>query len=208
MKVYAIDGITPVVDPTAYVHPTAVLIGDVIVGPRCYVGPAACLRGDFGRLILKEGANIQDTCVMHGFPNSDTVVEEDGHIGHGAVLHGCTIKKNALVGMNAVIMDGAVVGESSIVAAMGFVKAKFEVPDRTLVAGSPAKVIRELSEGEISWKSAGTRQYQDLAVRSLNTMEEVEALTEVEPDRKRLNIDVEEVIPLYKLKEQQANKGG
>jgi len=201
MKVYAIDGITPVIDPTAYVHPSAVLIGDVIIGPRCYVGPAACLRGDFGRLVLKEGANIQDTCVMHGFPGTDTVVEEDGHIGHGAVLHGCVVKRNALVGMNAVIMDGAVVGESSIVAAMAFVKAKFEVPDRSLVAGSPARVIRELSEEEIAWKSAGTKQYQDLAVRSLNTMQEVDALTEVEPDRKRLSFD-EEVIPLYQAKQQ------
>jgi len=200
MHVYAIDGITPVVDPTAFVHPTAVLIGDVIVGPRCYVGPAACLRGDFGRLILKEGANLQDTCVMHGFPNTDTVVEEDGHIGHGAVLHGCVVKRNALVGMNAVIMDGAVVGESSIVAAMGFVKAKFEVPDRTLVAGSPARVIRELSEKEIAWKAAGTRQYQDLAVRSLTTMERVEPLTEVEPDRKRMEIETSDVIPLYQAK--------
>ncbi|BBB29702.1 phenylacetic acid degradation protein PaaY [Neptunomonas japonica] len=201
MKVYEIDGVTPVIDPTAYVHPTAVLIGDVIIGPRCYVGPAACLRGDFGRLVLKEGANIQDTCVMHGFPNSDTVVEEDGHIGHGAVLHGCVIKKNALVGMNAVVMDGAVVGESAIVAAMGFVKAKFEVPDRTLVAGSPVKIIRELSDKEIQWKSQGTAQYQDLAVRSLSTMREVEALTSVEPDRKRLEIDVN-VKPLYQVKEE------
>jgi len=200
MKVYSIDGITPVIDPTAYVHPSAVLIGDVIIGPRCYVGPAACLRGDFGRLVLKEGANIQDTCVMHGFPGTDTVVEEDGHIGHGAVLHGCVIKRNALVGMNAVIMDGAVVGESSIVAAMAFVKAKFEVPDRTLVAGSPARVIRELGEEEIAWKSTGTRQYQDLAVRSLNTMQEVDPLTEVEPDRKRLNVG-EDVVPLYQIKQ-------
>lgn len=200
MHVYAIDGITPVVDPTAFVHPTAVLIGDVIIGPRCYVGPAACLRGDFGRLILREGANLQDTCVMHGFPNTDTVVEEDGHIGHGAVLHGCVVKRNALVGMNAVIMDGAVVGESSIVAAMGFVKAKFEVPDRTLVAGSPARVIRELSDKEIAWKAAGTRQYQDLAVRSLTTMERVEPLTEVEPDRKRMEIETSDVVPLYQAK--------
>jgi len=200
MKVYSIDGITPVIDPTAYVHPSAVLIGDVIIGPRCYVGPAACLRGDFGRLVLKEGANIQDTCVMHGFPGTDTVVEEDGHIGHGAVLHGCVIKRNALVGMNAVIMDGAVVGESSIVAAMAFVKAKFEVPDRTLVAGSPARVIRELGEEEIAWKSTGTRQYQDLAVRSLNTMQEVDPLTEVEPNRKRLNVG-EDVVPLYQIKQ-------
>ena len=198
MKVYAIDGITPVVDPTAYVHPTAVLIGDVIVGPGCYVGPNACLRGDFGRLELKRGANLQDTCVMHGFPGTDTTVEEDGHIGHGAVLHGCVIGKNALVGMNSVIMDGAVVGESSIVAAMSFVKAKMEVPDRTLVAGSPARIIKELTDKEIDWKSAGTRQYQDLTLRSMNTMQEVEPLTEVEADRPRLDVGVEGAIPKYK----------
>ncbi|WP_428033374.1 phenylacetic acid degradation protein PaaY [Amphritea sp.] len=198
MKVYSIDGITPVVDPTAYVHPTAVLIGDVIVGPGCYVGPAACLRGDFGRLELKKGANLQDTCVMHGFPGTDTVVEEDGHIGHGAVLHGCVIGKNALVGMNSVIMDGAIIGESSIVAAMSFVKAKMEVAPRTLVAGSPARVIKELTDKEIDWKSAGTRQYQDLAIRSMNTMQEVEALTEVEADRPRLDVGIEGVVPKFK----------
>lgn len=198
MKVYSIDGITPVVDPTAFVHPTAVLIGDVIVGPNCYVGPAACLRGDFGRLELKKGANLQDTCVMHGFPGTDTIVEEDGHIGHGAVLHGCVIGKNALIGMNSVIMDGAVIGESSIVAAMSFVKASMDVPARTLVAGSPAKVIKELTDKEINWKSAGTKQYQDLAIRSMNTMQEVDALTEVEADRPRLEVGMEGVIPKYK----------
>lgn len=126
MQVYSIDGITPVVDPTAYVHPSAILIGDVIIGPGCYVGPAASLRGDFGRLILEEGANVQDTCVLHGFPGTDTVVEKDGHIGHGAVLHGCRIGRNALVGMNAVVMDGAEIGAESIVAACAFVKAAFK----------------------------------------------------------------------------------
>jgi phenylacetic acid degradation protein len=166
LRVYAIDGIVPVVDPTAYVHPSAVLIGDVIVGPGCYVGPCASLRGDFGRLILERGANLQDTCVMHGFPGTDTVVEEDGHIGHGAVLHGCRIGRNALVGMNAVIMDNAVVGESSIVAASAFVKAGAEIPPRSLAAGMPAKVIRVLSDEEIAWKVDGTRTYQDLARRS------------------------------------------
>ena len=98
MTCYAIDGIGPVVDPTAHVHPSAVLIGDVIVGPGCYVGPAASLRGDFGRLVLEEGSNLQDTCVMHGFPGTDTVLEANGHVGHGAVLHGCRVKRNALVG--------------------------------------------------------------------------------------------------------------
>jgi phenylacetic acid degradation protein len=186
VKVYEIDGVRPVVHPTAYVHPTAVLVGDVIVGPRCYVGPLACLRGDFGRLILEEGANVQDTCVMHGFPGDDTVVEVDGHIGHGAVLHGCRVGRNAMVGMNAVVMDKAVVGAESIVGAAAFVKAGMVIPPRSLVLGAPARVVREVTEDEVKWKSFGTKQYHDLAVRSMKTMREVEALTEVEPDRKRI----------------------
>src|SRR5690606_9727539 len=145
-KVYAIDGLRPVVDPTAYVHPTAVLIGDVIIGPGAYVGPLASLRGDFGRIVLKEGSNVQDSCVVHGVAENDTVIEEDGHIGHGAVLHGCTIGRNALIGMNAVVMDQAVIGESSIVAAMAFVKVGLVIPARRLVVGAPARVLRELTD--------------------------------------------------------------
>ncbi|RJG07541.1 phenylacetic acid degradation protein PaaY [Noviherbaspirillum cavernae] len=187
VKVYSIDSVTPVVHPTAYVHPTAVLIGDVIVGPRCYVGPLACLRGDFGRLVLQEGANVQDTCVMHGFPGTDTVIEIDGHIGHGAVLHGCHIGRNAMVGMNAVVMDGAQIGESSIVAAAAFVKAGMIVPPSSLVVGAPARVMRTLREDELAWKITGTKQYHELTERSLRSMREVEALTEVEPDRVRVD---------------------
>lgn len=195
VKVYEINGVTPVVHPSAYVHPSAVLIGDVIVGPGCYIGPLAALRGDFGRLILEQGANLQDTCVMHGFPGCDTVVEADGHIGHGAVLHGCRIGRNALVGMNAVVMDKAVVGADSIVAAMSFVKAGMVVPARSMAVGSPARVLRTLSDEEIKWKSEGTAQYQELAVRSMRTMREVEALSEVETGRKR--IDWETSLPLH-----------
>jgi phenylacetic acid degradation protein len=186
VKVYEINGVTPVVHPSAYVHPSAVLIGDVIVGPRCYIGPLASMRGDFGRLILEEGANLQDCCVMHGFPGDDTVVEVDGHIGHGAVLHGCRIRRNAMVGMNAVVMDQAVVGEDSIVAAMSFIKAGMVIPPRSMVMGSPAKVVRELEDKEIAWKSFGTTQYHELTVRSMQTMREVESKDEVEPDRKRI----------------------
>ena len=122
VKVYSIEGVTPVVDPSAYVHPSACLIGDVIIGPECYIGPNACLRGDFGRIFIGKGANIQDCCIVHGFPERDTVVGENGHIGHGAVLHCCLIGRNALVGMNAVVMDKAEVGESSIVAAMALIR--------------------------------------------------------------------------------------
>lgn len=197
-RVYSIDGLVPVVDPTAFVHPSAILIGDVIVGPHCYVGPCASLRGDFGRLILETGANLQDTCVMHGFPGTDTVVEANGHIGHGAVLHGCRIGRNALVGMNAVVMDNAIVGADSFIAACSFVKAGLIVPPRTLAAGMPAKVIRELNDDEIDWKGEGTRTYQELTRRCLATLVETEPLTQVEPARKR--IEMPDVMPLVERK--------
>ena len=142
VKVYSIDGVTPVIDPTAFVHPSAVLIGDVIVGPGVFIGPCASLRGDFGRLVIRAGANFQDCCVMHSFPGGDCVVEEEGHIGHGAILHGCLIKRNAMVGMNAVVMDRAVVGESALVAASCLVGAGMEIPPRTLVAGVPGSIFQ------------------------------------------------------------------
>jgi phenylacetic acid degradation protein len=186
MPFYAIDGLVPVVDPTAYVHPTAVVIGDVIIGPQVYVGPCASLRGDFGRLVLKAGSNLQDNCTMHGFPGSDTVVEENGHIGHGAVLHGCVVRRDALVGMNAVVMDEAEVGEASFVAASAFVRAGMKIPPRTLVAGVPAKPVRELSEQELGWKLEGTRTYQRLVDRCHASLKEVQPLQAEEPGRKRL----------------------
>jgi phenylacetic acid degradation protein len=199
LTVYSLDGVVPVVDPTAFVHPSAVLIGDVIVGPGCYIGPAACLRGDFGHIEVRAGANIQDTCVLHGYPGLGTVVEEDGHIGHGAVLHGCRIERNGLVGMNAVVNDNAVVGDSAIVAAMAFVKAGMVIPPRTIASGVPARVLRALTDTELAWKAEGTRHYQGLARRSLATMRAVAPLPAPEPDRKRL--DLPEMLPLSVLKE-------
>ena len=186
MPCYSLEGVIPVVDPTAYVHPSAVLIGDVIVGPYCYVGPAACLRGDFGRIVLHAGANVQDTCVIHGFPDQETLVEENGHIGHGAVLHSCVVRRDAMVGMNAVVMDEAEVGEKAIVAACAFVPAGMKVAPRTLVAGVPAKVLRELSDAEVAWKLEGTRVYQDLTRRSLASMQEVQPLAALDADRPKL----------------------
>jgi len=186
---FAIEDLIPVVDLTAYVHPTAVLIGDVIVGPRCYVGPAASLRGDFGRIVLRDGANVQDTCVIHGFPDSDTIVEIDGHIGHGAVIHGAHIGQNAMVGMNAVVMDRSEIGESAIVGAMAFVREGTIIPPRSLALGIPARVVRQLSDTEIAWKRTGTVQYQKLAGRSLASQRAVEPLRAVQPDRPRFKGD-------------------
>ena len=162
MPCYAIDGLVPVVDPSAHVHPTAVLIGDVWIGPGVYIGPCASLRGDFGRIVVEDGANIQDTCVLHGFPDRDMLVEADGHIGHGAVLHGCVVRRNALVGINAVVNDNAEVGESSIVAAMTFVKAQFVVPPARRRAD--CRPICERSPMRQAERDA-TRRYQ-LAVRA------------------------------------------
>lgn len=188
MPVYSLEGITPVIHPDAYVHETAVLIGDVIIGAGCYIGPNASLRGDFGRIIVEAGANVQDTCVMHTFPGKDCRVERGGHIGHGAVLHGCCIRANAMVGINAVVMDDADIGESSIVAAAAFVAAKFECPPRSLVIGVPAEIKRELSDREVEWKTRGTLEYQQLVGRYHASLRRTEALTEPEADRGRMKV--------------------
>jgi phenylacetic acid degradation protein len=202
VRVWAINGVTPVVDPDAFVHPSAVLIGDVVVGAGCYIGPGASLRGDFGHIEVHAGANLQDCCVMHGFPGTGTIVEEEGHIGHCAILHGCIVQRGALVGMNAVINDNAVIGELAIVAAMAFVKAGMIVPPRMLVAGVPAKVVRTLSDEEIAWKVEGTQSYQELARRSLATMVETDALAKAEPGRKR--IELPELLPLSAIKKRRS----
>ncbi|MCH2143148.1 MAG: transferase hexapeptide repeat family protein [Phycisphaerales bacterium] len=183
MPCFSYEGITPVVHPDAFVHPSAVLIGDVHVGPRCLVGPCAVLRGDIGRLIMEAGSNIQDTCVVHCFPGKDVIVHEHGHVGHGAVLHGCTVGRNALIGMNAVLMDDVHVGENSIVGALAFVKERTEIPAGTLWAGSPARQIKELTAEEIGWKSRGTDVYQYLAARHQATESEVEPLAEADDTR-------------------------
>ncbi|MDX2103490.1 MAG: phenylacetic acid degradation protein PaaY [Alphaproteobacteria bacterium] len=196
--IYAFEGLVPVVDPAAYVHPTATLIGDVIVQAACYVGPGAVMRGDFGRLILGPGANLQDTCVVHGFPATDTVIEENGHIGHGAVLHGCRIGRNALIGMNAVVMDGAEIGEDSFVAAMCFVKAGLKVPPRSLVAGVPGRVVRAVTEAEVAWKTEGTAEYQMLARRCRDGLRPAKPLSAPEANRPRLGTSA--VDPMYLAK--------
>ena len=197
-QVYAIDGIVPVVDPSAFVHPSAVLIGDVIVAARAYIGPCASLRGDFGRIVVEEGANIQDHCTMHGFPGKDTVAGAESTIGHGAILHGCVVRRGALVGMNAVVNDNAEVGEDAVIAALAFVKAEARIPARALAAGIPARVLRELTADEIRWKHENMLLYQQLAVRSATTMKRVEALTR--PEAGRTRIDIPGAIPLSELK--------
>jgi carbonic anhydrase/acetyltransferase-like protein (isoleucine patch superfamily) len=199
-KVYEIDGVIPVIDPTAFVHPDAVIIGDVMIGPECYIGPCACLRGDFGRIVIGVGVNIQDACVIHTFPELDVIVEDNCHVGHGSVLHGCTVRKNALIGISSVIMDHAVIGENAFVAAMAFVKSGTLVGANMLFAGIPAKEIRRLTEEELQWKSNGTMLYQRLAARSLETMKEALPLQSVESDRKRLSPTKNDACTLPEMK--------
>ena len=200
-KVYALEGVIPVVHPSAYVHPEAVLIGDVRVGANCFIGPYACLRGDFGIVEVHEGANVQDHCMLHSFPEKKVVVETLGHIGHGAVLHGCIVKRNALVGINATVMDDVIVGEEAFVGGNAFVKAGFEIPPRTLVSGVPARIIRELSENEVRWKTHGTAQYQHLATRYAGSLEPAEALAELENNRPSLQCDRNTSVALHELKQ-------
>ena len=194
MPIYELAGVTPVVHPSAYVHPTAVLIGDVHVGPKCYIGPLASLRGDFGSSHLGKGVNIQDCVVIHSFQNLPVVVEDFGHIGHGAILHGCIICKDALVGMSATVMDKAVIGERSFVGAHSFVKTNDQLPGASMILGTPAKVVRALSEDEMNWKHKGTEAYIALAEESLKSCRETTALTEPEPNRQTISIG-QKVLP-------------
>lgn len=188
MPVYRLGEFIPVIDPAAYVHPEAVVIGDVIIAADVFVGPGAVLRGDFGRIQLDQGSNLQDTCVMHAFPDKDCVVKKDGHIGHGAILHGCVIGENAMVGMNAVVMDDSVIAKDSMIAACSFVGAGFSCEERSMIMGIPAKVTRTLKDEEIQWKTHGTGEYQQLAVRCKDQLEIATPLTEAQANRPRVSV--------------------
>lgn len=186
MPVYAFEGIVPVVHPTTYLHPTAVLIGDVIIGPRCYVGPGASLRGDFGRIAIEGDSSVQDSCTLHTSASSDCIVRRGATIGHGAILHGCLIGENALVGMNAVVLDHAEIGDECLVAALSLVKSDMRAPQRSLVAGNPAAVVKTMAEDAIRWRNNGQGEYQRLAERSRTLLVECAPLAEPEADRRRI----------------------
>ena len=173
MPIYRLDNMTPVIDETAYVHPSAEIIGDVVIEAHCYIAPGAVLRGDFGLIHVKHHSNIQDNCILHSFPDQDCIVAAYGHVGHSSVLHGCQLQDNVLVGMNAVIMDEVVIAKNSIIAANSLVPAKFSCEPASLILGSPARVKRALSEQEIAWKSEGTEHYVQLAQRYLSSCEPI-----------------------------------
>lgn len=197
MPSYEIDGVVPVVDPTAFVHDSAVLIGDVIVGPGCYIGPHASLRGDFGRIIVGEGSNVQDNCVIHAFPGADAVLKPGAHIGHGVTLHGCTIGSYALIGIGSIVLDGAVIEDEALLGAGSLVTAGSRIPAGMLALGRPAKAVHELDAETLAWKRNGVRIYQDLARRSLATLRPVTPLTEVETDRQRVSTGTDVSKPLH-----------
>jgi len=187
MPCYSFEGIRPVVHPTSFLHPTASLIGDVIVGPGCYIGAGASLRGDFGRIIVEGDTSIQDNCTLHTGSGSDCVIKRGATVGHGAVVHGATIGENALVGMNTVVLDDAEIGAESLIGAMSLVKSDMRAPARSLIAGNPAKIIREMPTEAIKWKNDGQGEYQRLARMSFTDFAECEPLTEVEPERRRVS---------------------
>lgn len=181
--IFEFNGIKPVIHRSAFVHPLAAVTGDVIIGSDVYIGPGAAIRGDWGRIIIRDGGNVQENCTIHLFPGTTITLQESVHVGHGAVVHGAHIGKNALIGMNAVIMDNAVIGEESIVGALSFVKASEAFEARSLIVGNPAKRIGEVSDKMIAWKTKGTKLYQQLPSACHKTLKVCEPLREMTPDR-------------------------
>jgi len=174
---YSFKGFVPVVHPSAYVHPQAVVTGNVIIGKNVYVGPGAALRGDWGGIVIADGCNVQENCTIHMFPGVTVHLYEGAHIGHGAIIHGATIGKNCMIGMNAVVMDNVVIGDESIVGALAFVKADMVVPPRSLLVGNPAKIIKEVSDEMLAWKTKGTALYQALPNEMYEHAQPCEPLT-------------------------------
>lgn len=183
-NVYSFDGFIPVIHESAFVHPNATVTGNVVIGRDVYVGPGAAIRGDWGGVVIEDGCNVQEGCVIHMFPGVTVVLERAAHIGHGAIVHGARIGENALVGMNAVVMDNAVVGAGCIVGALCFVPSKMEIPPRKVLVGNPAKIVKDVSDEMLAWKTEGTALYQALPARLHATLQPVEPLRELPADRK------------------------
>lgn len=181
--IYAFDDFIPVVHETAFVHPQAAVTGNVIIGRDVYIGPGAAIRGDWGGIVIADGCNVQENCTIHMFPGVTVLLDEGAHIGHGAVVHGAHIGANVLVGMNAVVMDNVDVGAGSIVGALCFVPADMKIPPRSVVVGNPAKIVKEVSDEMLAWKSDGTRLYQQLPAAMRASWRAVEPLREIPADR-------------------------
>ncbi|MBL7663341.1 transferase hexapeptide repeat family protein [bacterium] len=182
-NIYAFQGFTPVVSPKAFVHPQATVTGNVIIGADVYIGPGARIRGDWGGIVIEDGCNVQENCTIHMFPGVEVRLEAGAHVGHGAVIHGARLGKNCLIGMNAVVMDNVEIGSGSIVGALTFVPADTKVPDRSVVVGNPGKVVKQVSNEMLEWKTDGTKLYQLLASQCLNELQACEPLREIPKNR-------------------------
>lgn len=180
--IYQFKGFTPVVHESSFVHPLAAVTGNVIIGKNCYIGPGAAIRGDWGQIILENGVNVQENCTVHMFPGKSITLKESAHVGHGAIIHGANLGRNCLIGMNTVIMDDAEIGDECIVGAMAFVKAETKIPNRSLVVGNPAKIVKQVSDEMIAWKTKGTALYQQLPSDCHESLKEVEPLREIPKD--------------------------
>ncbi|HEY2721936.1 MAG TPA: transferase hexapeptide repeat family protein [Chitinophagaceae bacterium] len=180
---YSFKGFIPVIDPSSFVHPLAAITGNVVIGKDCYIGPGAALRGDWGGIIIEDGCNIQENCIVHMFPGVTVLLKKSAHIGHGAIIHGATVGKNCLVGMNSVLMDNVELGDECIVGALSFVKEGEKIPGRSLVVGNPAKIIKKVSDEMITWKTKGTKLYQALPKEMFECFKACEPLHEIPADR-------------------------
>jgi len=187
--IYEFKGYRPVVHPSAFVHPQASVTGNVWIGKDVYIGPGAAIRGDFGEIIIEDGCNVQENCTIHMFPGVTVRLCKDAHVGHGAIIHGATLLENCLIGMNAVIMDNVIVGKEAIVGALAFVPDSMEIPERKIVVGNPAKIVKDVSDKMIAWKSQGTQLYQQLPKELHESLKECEALAERPKDRKSISSD-------------------
>ena len=182
-NIFAFEGIVPVVHESAFVHPNATVTGNVIIGQSVYIGPGAAIRGDFGAIVIEDGCNVQENCTIHMFPGVTVVLEAGAHIGHGAIVHGARIGANALIGMHAVIMDDAVVGAGSVIGALCFVPTGMQIPPRKVVVGNPAKIVKDVSDEMLAWKTEGTALYQALPARLHASLIACEPLRQLPPDR-------------------------
>lgn len=183
MAFYQFNGIRPVVHPSSFVHPQAAVTGDVVIGKNVYIGPGCALRGDWGKIIIEDGCNVQENCTVHMFPGVTVVLRESAHIGHGAIIHGATIGRNCLVGMNAVIMDEVELGDACIVGALCLIRQGEKIPARSLVVGNPAKIVKEVSDDMLAWKTEGTKLYQQLPQQCFDTLLPCDPLTGPVPQK-------------------------
>ena len=182
-NIFSFDGVVPVIHESAFIHPNATVTGNVIIGHDVYVGPGAAIRGDWGGIVIEDGCNVQEGCTIHMFPGVTVVLEQSAHIGHGAIVHGARIGANALIGMNAVVMDNAVVGAGCVVGALCFVPAEMQIPPRKVVVGNPAKIVKDVTDEMLAWKTEGTALYQALPGRLHATLRAVEPLRDVPAGR-------------------------